>query len=96
MANKSVNINHSDAAILSSDGSYIKLGVNSAVKIGTGSNISNGNINNLNTDVLKEYAGAIRLNKTTNKLEYCNGKTWLELATKENAQDSSIIYSFIF
>ena len=96
MANKSVNINHSNASILSNDGTYIKFGENSAVKVGTGSSISNGDINNFNTDILKDYAGAIRLNRTSNKLEYCNGTTWVELVTKEDDKDASMVYSFIF
>jgi len=96
MANKSININHSNASILSSDGTYIKIGENSAVKVGTGSSISNGKIDNLGTNILEEYAGAIRINKTTNKLEYCNGLTWVEFVTSLDSDDTSMIYSFIF
>ncbi len=96
MANKSININHSDAAILSNDGSYVKLGSNSAVKVGNGSSLSNGDIDNTNSQILAEYAGAIRINNTTNKLEYCNGSTWVEFITNLNDEDSPMVYSFIF
>lgn len=97
MANKSININHSDAAILSSDGTYIKVGQNSAVMVGAGSSISNGNIDNFNSSILTEYAGAIRINKTSGKLEYCNGSTWVEFNTKMNTDDdTNMVYSFLF
>lgn len=96
MANKSININHSDAAILSNDGTYVKLGSNSAVKVGNGSSISNGDINNFNSSILAEYAGALRINKTTNNLEYCNGTTWVELVTTLNDEEAPMVYSFIF
>ena len=97
MADKSININHSDAAILSNDGSYIKVGQDSAVKVGTGSSISNGNIDNLNRSILSEYAGAIRFNSTTNKLEYCTGTTWVEFVTDIDIDEKDLmIYSFLF
>lgn len=96
MAQKSININHTDAAILSNDGSYIQVGDDSAVKIGFGSSISNGNINNFNKKILAEYEGAIRINKTTDKLEYCDGTTWVEFTTKFDGEDIPMIYSLIF
>ena len=96
MANKSININHSNTSILSSDGTYVKIGENSAVKVGTGSSISNGNISNSGSNILSDYAGAIRINKTTNKLEYCNGSTWVEFITVLDNDDTPMVYSFIF
>ena len=96
MADKSININHSTGGFLSNDGSYIKVGENSAVKIGFGTSISNGNIDNFNDPILTNYAGAIRINKTSGKLEYCNGSTWVEFATKQDGEDVPLIYSLIF
>ena len=96
MVKKSININHSTGSIISNDGSYITVGDDSAVKIGFGTSISNGNIDNKNSEILAEYAGAIRINKTTNKLEYCNGTTWVEFVTKLEGEDIPLIYSFIF
>lgn len=96
MAQKSININHSDAAFLSNDGSYIKVGEDSAVKIGFGTSISNGGINNTNSRILADYEGAIRINKSTDKLEYCNGSTWVEFATSSGEEDIPMIYSLIF
>ena len=96
MADKSININHSTSGFLSNDGTYIQVGENSAVKIGFGSNISNGAIDNFNTNVLEKYAGSIRINKSTVKLEYCNGTTWVEFLTSTEDNDTSTIYSFIF
>lgn len=96
MAEKSVNINHSSSGILSNDGSYVKVGENSAIKVGFGTSISNGNIDNFNEPILKNYAGAIRINKTTNKLEYCNGSTWVEFVTKQDGEDVPFVYSVIF
>ena len=95
MANKSININHSDAAILSNDGTYVKLGANSAVKVGNGSSISNGDINNFQSNILEPYEGAIRINKTSNKLEYCNGTTWVEFISSLDGGEDSMVYSFI-
>lgn len=97
MVQKSININHPEAGILSNDGACIKVGDESAVKVGFGTSISNGSIDNtLTSPILSDYAGAIRINKTTNKLEYCNGTTWLEFATKLDGEDIPMIYSLIF
>ena len=96
MVQKSININHGDAAFISNDGSYIKVGEDSAVKIGFGTSISNGTINNSNPKVLADFEGAIRINKATDKLEYCNGSTWVEILTTTEEEDIPLIYSLIF
>lgn len=96
MAQKSININHSSGGFLSNDGTYIKVGENSAIKVGFGTSLSNGNIDNFNDPILKNYAGAIRINKSTEKLEYCNGTSWLEFITKQDEEDMPYIFSLIF
>lgn len=97
MAGKAININHSSSSIISNDGSFIKVGEDSAVKVGYGTSISNGSINNSNSKSLEEFEGAIRINKSTDKLEYCNGSTWLEFSTTSDVgEDESMIYSLVF
>jgi len=96
MVQKSININHSSGGFLSNDGTYIKVGENSAIKVGFGTSLSNGNIDNFNDPILKNYAGAIRINKTTGKLEYCNGTSWLEFITKQDEEDIPYVFSLIF
>ena len=96
MAQKSININHSDGAFLSNDGTYIKVGEDSAVKVGFGTSVSNGTIDNMNSKILADFEGAIRINKSTNKLEYCNGSTWVEFVTSTGGEDIPMIYSLIF
>ena len=91
-----VKIFYSSGGFLSNDGSYIKVGENSAIKVGFGTNISNGKIDNFNEPILKNYAGAIRINKSSNKLEYCDGSTWLEFVTEQENEDPPFVYSLIF
>lgn len=96
MAKKSLNINHSNSSILSSDGSYIQLSKNGVVKIGNGTNAEDEMIDNANPMLLKDYMGAIRYNEDTEKLEYCNGNTWIELATEDESNNTSMVYSILF
>lgn len=93
---KSININHNDASVLSNDGTYIKLSTNGGVKVGFGKNLEESTVNNASQNTLIDYAGAIRLNETTNKLEYCDGKTWNVLATEENDVKIPMVYSMLF
>lgn len=93
---KSININHNDASLLTNDGSYIQLSKNGGVKVGFGKNLEESTVNNVNQNTLADYAGAIRLNETTKKLEYCDGKTWNELITDENGVQTSMVYSLLF
>lgn len=94
--NKSININHADASLLTNDASYIQLSRNGGVKVGYGKNLEESTVNNLNQNTLIDYAGAIRLNETTNKLEYCDGKSWNVLATEENDVKIPMVYSLLF
>ena len=93
---KSININHSDASLITNDGSYIQLSKNGGVKVGFGKNLEESTVNNVNQNTLIDYTGAIRLNETTKKLEYCDGKTWNVLATEENDIKTPMIYSLLF
>ena len=96
VSKKSININHTNASILTSDGSYIQLSKNGGVKVGFGKNLEEAAINNTNQNTLVNYVGVIRLNETTKKLEYCDGKTWNVLATEDNDIDIPLIYSLLF
>ena len=93
---KSININHSDASLLTSDGSFIQLSKNGGVKVGFGKNLEESTINNANQLTLIDYAGAIRLNEATRKLEYCDGKTWNVLATENDNAETPLVYSLLF
>lgn len=93
---KSININHSDASLLTNDGSYIQLSKNGGVKIGFGKNLEESTVNNVNQSTLIDYTGAIRLNETTKNLEFCDGKSWKVLATEENDIKLPMIYSLLF
>ena len=93
---KAININHSDASLTTHDGTYIQLSKNGGVKIGYGKNLEESSINNVNQETLADYAGAIRLNETTKKLEYCDGKSWKVLATEENDVKIPMVYSLLF
>lgn len=93
---KSININHNDASLLTNDGSYIQLSKNGGVKVGFGKNLEESSINNVNQNTLIDYIGAIRLNETTKKLEYCDGKSWNVFATEENDVKIPMVYSLLF
>ena len=93
---KSININHNNAGILTDDGTFIQLSVNGGVKVGYGKNLEESTIDNVNQQTLIEYAGAIRLNETSKKLEYCDGKTWNVLTTEENNNKTPMVYSLLF
>lgn len=93
---KSININHNDASLITNDGSYIQLSKNGGVKVGFGKNLEESTINNANQLTLIDYAGAIRLNETTKKLEYCDGKTWNVLITEDNKVETPLVYSLLF
>ena len=93
---KSINIKHTNASVLTNDGSFIQLSKNGGVKVGFGKNLEESTVNNSNQNTLIDYAGAIRLNETTNKLEYCDGKTWNVLATEENDVKTPLVYSLLF
>ena len=96
MVKKSININHSDASLLSFDGSYIQLSKNGGVKVGYGKNLEESVINNSSQYTLADYAGAVRINEKTNKLEYCDGKSWVELITEEEDVQTPLVYSMLF
>ena len=49
---KSININHSDASLLTNDGSYIQLSKNGGVKVGFGKNLEESTVNNVNQNTL--------------------------------------------
>lgn len=93
---KSININHSNSNIISSDGSYVELSKNGVVKIGSGINVKDDMMDNIGEDVLKEYEGAIKFNTDTHKLEYCDGSRWVELSIDEEDNKTSMIYSMLF
>ena len=89
-------LNHNDASLITNDGSYIQLSKNGGVKVGFGKNLEESTINNVNQLTLIDYAGAIRLNETTKKLEYCDGKTWNVLITEDNKVETPLVYSLLF
>lgn len=93
---KSININHSNSSIISSDGTYVELSKNGVVKIGTGINAMDDSNNTNTEDVLKEYEGALKFNPDTKKLEYCDGTRWIELSLDSNDNKTSMIYSMLF
>ncbi len=93
---KALNINHSNSSILTSDGTYIQLGNNGSIKVGYGTNLEEPTINNLQQNTLAEYEGAIRINRTTHKLEYCDGTSWLEFTTDIDGDESLMVYSMLF
>jgi hypothetical protein len=93
---KSISINHYNSSILSNDGSYIRLSQNGVVKIGSGTNSEGEMINNSDPIMLKEYIGALRYNDDTERLEYCNGITWVEVAIEDDEINTPMVYSMLF
>ncbi len=93
---KSININHSNSNIISGDGSYVELSKNGVVKIGTGRNAQGDLIDNSNSEILKEYEGAIRFNPQTETLEYCDGSKWLTLLLQEDDDHTNMVHSMLF
>lgn len=93
---KSININHNDASVLTSDSTFIQLSKNGGVKVGFGKNLEESTINNANQNTLVEYTGAVRFNETSNKLEYCDGKAWISLTTEEDDVKIPMVYSLLF
>lgn len=93
---KSININHIESGILTNDGTFVQISQNGGVKVGYGKNLEEPSVNNTSQSTLAEYNGAIRINETTNKLEYCNGKAWVELVTEEDNVQTSMVYSLLF
>lgn len=96
MAGKSINLNHVDASITSNDGTFIHLNKNGAVKVGYGINAEESTINNDKQETLFDYKGVIRFNRDTNKLEFCNGLTWLEISTEKEDDKTPMVYSMLF
>lgn len=91
----SINIDHSNSSIISSNGDCLILNNNGSVLVGNGTNLpetqeESGNIN------LSDYAGAIRFNRSSLKMEYCDGEQWLEFATYTADENSELVYSFLF
>ena len=93
---KAININHNDASLTTHDKSFIQLSKNGAVKIGYGKNLSESTIDNIAQDTLMDYIGAMRINETTKKLEYCDGKSWITISTEEDVRQIPMVYSFLF
>lgn len=95
---KSININHSNSSITTSDGSYIELTQNGVVKIGTGLHVEDDIINSTDAEILKKYEGSLRFNPDTKKIEYCNGSRWVELVIDIDVENNntSMIYSMLF
>lgn len=93
---KSININHSNASILTGDDTFLQLSKNGAVKLGKGKNLEEDTINNSTINFLSNYSGAIRFNETTKKLEYCDGRKWVEFIIDEEDIKPSMVYSMIF
>lgn len=93
---KAINIDHSQARVLTHDNSYIELSTNGSVKVGFGKNLEEDIINNENINSLQEYAGAIRINETTGVLQYCNGSKWVDFIVDEENVKPSMVYSMLF
>ena len=96
MAYKSININHPDTNIKTFDGSVLQIAQDGAVKIGHGIDIDEDASSNIATNALEIYAGTIRFNKNTNKLEYCDGENWVEFITKKTNDDIPTVYAMLF
>ena len=96
MAYKSININHPDTNIQTKDGSYLQIAKDGAIQVGYGIDIDEDASTNSSSSSLLEFAGAIRFNKNTSKLEYCDGTNWVEFITQKSNDDVPMVYSMLF
>lgn len=90
MTNKSINIDHTRQEIIVDDDGCLTLNPTGSVIVGSGSSLDDGTTN------LSVYEGAIRLNGTTKKLEYCDGTKWIEFETKYSGSKETMVYSMLF
>lgn len=96
MVNKSININHPDTSIKTADGTHLQIADGGAVQVGYGISIDEDSINNASPETLSLFAGTIRFNKTTKKLEYCNGTSWVSFVTESSKDDVPTVYAMLF
>lgn len=96
MAYRSINVNHPDTTVKTFDGSFLQIADGGAVKIGYGINLDEDNVDNADETALIEYAGAIRFNNNTKKLEYCDGTQWLTFVTEQTNEDIPTVYAMLF
>ena len=96
MAYKSINVNHPETTVKTFDGSHLQIADGGAIKIGYGISINEDDINNVSPETLAEFAGTIRFNKNTHKMEYCDGTTWVQFVTENSAEDIPTVYAMLF
>lgn len=81
----SVNIDNNTATISTNNDEALQLGQYGVVKLGEGKN----------ANVVKEVSirGALRYNKNNDRIEMCDGSTWIELGDAPDA--NPILWSMI-
>lgn len=89
MAQKSINLDHSNGTISTTDDHVVRIGVKGALKVGTGENL----------DGTRGVPGAIRFRNSTiysdASYEMYNGAQWQKLVQPVDPVNA-IVYSIIF
>jgi len=74
-----ININHNNGSIVTDEDLILQITENGAVKIGDGTYLSEmGNPQTIGID--QTYEGAIKYNKNTGTIQYCDGKSWKDFS----------------
>lgn len=89
---KAINIDHSKIEFSTSNLACIKVSENGSIKIGSGKNLEE----DLIYSPIEDFIGAIRLNKSTKKLQYCDGEKWVDFIIDEQDIEPYMAYSFLF
>lgn len=92
-SNKSVNINHPNAAFEVSGSNYLRLNENGAVLIGNETTVPESVVT---TGASAEYKGMLIFNTSLNRLQYWDGETWQILSIETDNSDSLILWSLMF
>lgn len=91
----SVNINHNDSIISSSNDDLLCITQKGAIKIGDGTYLDELDKNVKMIEPNEKYKGALRYNKELGLLQYCDGIRWRNIDGKYK-QTSNIVYSLLF
>lgn len=74
-----ININHNDGSIITDEDMVLQISDNGAVKIGNGTYLDElGNPQTIRIN--SSYEGAIKYNKNTGTIQYCDGTSWKDFA----------------
>lgn len=88
-----INIDHKKGLITTDEDGVIKITEHGAVKLGSGEYLSE--LNNSQIEEEESYKGAIRYNKETKTVQYCDGTTWKDFAVGVD-ETPGIIWSITF